>query len=99
MRCKRFPPGEWLPARCVAALADFDPSYMFYGVACHYEDRKTKSDVQKSIIGQYFYYQASHRSLTLKVILFSANLIYLRTHTLSLPISSSLLQRAQFWIL
>ena len=72
---------------------------MFYGVARHYEDRNTESDVQKSIIGRYFYYQASHRSLTLNVILFSANLIYLRTHTLSLPISSSLLQRAQFWIL
>lgn len=30
---------------------------IFYGIALHYEDRKTESDVQSSIIGRYFYYQ------------------------------------------
>ena len=33
--------------------------HIFYGIALHYEDRKTESDVQTSIIGRYFYYQAS----------------------------------------
>ena len=31
--------------------------HVFYFVALHYEDRKTRSDVQKSIVGRYFYYQ------------------------------------------
>ena len=31
--------------------------HIFYGIALHYEDRKTESDVQSSIIGRYFYYQ------------------------------------------
>jgi hypothetical protein len=39
--------------------------HIFYGIALHYEDRKTESDVQSSIIGRYFYYQVilSHSSV------------------------------------
>lgn len=46
--------------------------HIFYGVALHYEDRKTSSDVQKSIIGRYFYYQVNqpHLSLSLSHVLF-----------------------------
>jgi hypothetical protein len=33
--------------------------HIFYGIALHYEDRKTESDVQASIIGRYFYYQVN----------------------------------------
>lgn len=38
--------------------------HIFYGVALHYEDRKTESDVQKSIIGRYFYYQLANIFIT-----------------------------------
>ncbi len=38
--------------------------FIFYGVALHYEDRKTESDVQKSIIGRYFYYQLANIFIT-----------------------------------
>ncbi|KAL7533875.1 hypothetical protein ACHAXR_005499 [Thalassiosira sp. AJA248-18] len=38
--------------------------HIFYGVALHYEDRKTASDVQKSIIGRYFYYQLANIFIT-----------------------------------
>mmetsp|Transcript_1282 Transcript_1282/g.2730 ORF Transcript_1282/g.2730 Transcript_1282/m.2730 type:complete len:1017 (+) Transcript_1282:31-3081(+) len=38
--------------------------HIFYGVALHYEDRKTASDVQKSIIGRYFYYQIANIFIT-----------------------------------
>lgn len=38
--------------------------YIFYGVALHYEDRKTQSDIQKSIIGRYFYYQLANIFIT-----------------------------------
>ena len=51
----------YLPVVLLLMLISILP-FMFYGVARHYEDRKTESDVQKSIIGRYFYYQVSHRS-------------------------------------
>jgi hypothetical protein len=38
--------------------------HIFYGVALHYEDRKTESDVQKSIIGRFFYYQLANIFIT-----------------------------------
>jgi hypothetical protein len=38
--------------------------HIFYAVALHYEDRKTRSDVQKSIIGRYFYYQLANIYIT-----------------------------------
>ncbi|EED91711.1 predicted protein [Thalassiosira pseudonana CCMP1335] len=38
--------------------------FLFYVVALHYEDRKTQSDVQKSIIGRYFYYQLANIYIT-----------------------------------
>ncbi|KAL7539932.1 hypothetical protein ACHAXR_009727 [Thalassiosira sp. AJA248-18] len=38
--------------------------HIFYGVALHYEDRKTISDVQISIIGRYFYYQLANIFIT-----------------------------------
>lgn len=38
--------------------------HIFYAVALHYEDRKTSSDVQKSIIGRYFYYQLANIFIT-----------------------------------
>eukprot|EP00581_Thalassiosira_minuscula_P017487 CAMPEP_0183711430 /NCGR_PEP_ID=MMETSP0737-20130205/6933_1 /TAXON_ID=385413 /ORGANISM="Thalassiosira miniscula, Strain CCMP1093" /LENGTH=1006 /DNA_ID=CAMNT_0025939935 /DNA_START=103 /DNA_END=3123 /DNA_ORIENTATION=+ len=38
--------------------------HIFYAVALHYEDRKTASDVQKSIIGRYFYYQLANIFIT-----------------------------------
>ncbi|KAL7521067.1 hypothetical protein ACHAWX_005758 [Stephanocyclus meneghinianus] len=37
---------------------------IFYAVALHYEDRKTQSDIQKSIIGRYFYYQLANIYVT-----------------------------------
>eukprot|EP00804_Cyclotella_cryptica_P010295 CCRYP_012233-RB/>CCRYP_012233-RB protein AED:0.36 eAED:0.36 QI:398/1/1/1/0.85/0.87/8/444/916 len=37
---------------------------IFYAVALHYEDRKTQSDIQKSIIGRYFYYQIANIYVT-----------------------------------
>ena len=33
---------------------------VFHAVALHYEDRKTRSDIQKSIIGRFFYYQLAN---------------------------------------
>lgn len=33
---------------------------LLHAVALHYEDRKTRSDVQKSIIGRFFYYQLAN---------------------------------------
>ncbi|KAL7507303.1 hypothetical protein ACHAXN_004517 [Cyclotella atomus] len=33
---------------------------VFHAVALHYEDRKTQSDIQKSIIGRFFYYQLAN---------------------------------------
>ena len=33
---------------------------VFHTVALHYEDRKTRSDIQKSIIGRFFYYQLAN---------------------------------------
>lgn len=38
--------------------------HIFYGVALHYEDRKTESDIQTSIIGRYFYYQLANIFIT-----------------------------------
>jgi hypothetical protein len=38
--------------------------YIFHAVAIHYEDRKTQSDIQKSIIGRYFYYQLANVYVT-----------------------------------
>lgn len=38
--------------------------HIFYAVALHYEDRKTRSDVQRSIIGRYFYYQLANIYIT-----------------------------------
>eukprot|EP00985_Skeletonema_marinoi_P023778 scaffold16004_cov202-Skeletonema_marinoi.AAC.2 len=38
--------------------------HIFYAVALHYEDRKTRSDVQKSITGRYFYYQLANIYIT-----------------------------------
>ena len=37
---------------------------VFSAVALHYEDRKTQSDIQKSIIGRYFYYQLANVYIT-----------------------------------
>jgi hypothetical protein len=37
---------------------------VFYAVALHYEDRKAKSEIQKSIIGRYFYYQLANIYIT-----------------------------------
>ena len=38
--------------------------HVFSAVALHYEDRKTQSDIQKSIIGRYFYYQLANVYIT-----------------------------------
>ena len=38
--------------------------HIFYVVALKYEDRKTLSDVQASIIGRYFYYQLANIFIT-----------------------------------
>jgi len=37
---------------------------IFHVLALHYEDRKTQSDIQKSIIGRYFYYQLANIYIT-----------------------------------
>ena len=38
--------------------------HIFYAVALYYEDRKTQSDVQRSVIGRYFYYQLANIFIT-----------------------------------
>jgi hypothetical protein len=53
----------YLPVVLLLWLISILP-HMFYAVARHYEDRKTESDVQKSIIGRYFYYQLANIFIT-----------------------------------
>ncbi len=72
--------------------------HIFYGIALHYEDRKTESDVQSSIIGRYFYYQVILALLLRPWRLYNSDLTNNLCTLLSLPTSLLLSLLDQFLI-